>query len=168
MALRWSSLREVRAPAGPWRYLPPVVYGNGHAGTTSQDRREDARRELESAGNKVGSPSVVSTRAGGDRAPPGRDTVRLANRTRCGYHAPTEVAAMKKLAAAVLIVVMLLSVTAVPSDAWGRHGGRGCCWGGWWLPGAIFGGLALGAVAGGTYPAYYASAAPAPYYAAAP
>ena len=75
---------------------------------------------------------------------------------------------MKKLAAAVLVVVLLLSVTAVPSEAWGRHGGHGCCWGGWWLPGAIFGGLALGAVAAATFPLYYAYAAPPPYYAAPP
>src|SRR5258707_14265418 len=75
---------------------------------------------------------------------------------------------MRKLAAAVLVVVLLLSVTAVPSEAWGRHGGHGCCWGGGWLPGAIFGGLALGAVAAATFPPYYAYAAPPPDYAAPP
>ncbi|HEX7786193.1 MAG TPA: hypothetical protein VF653_08230 [Methylomirabilota bacterium] len=58
----------------------------------------------------------------------------------------------------------------MPSEAGGRwHGGRGwhghgCCWGGWWWPGAFVGGLALGAAAAATYPPYYAYPPPA-YYA---
>ena len=116
-------------------------HGNGHAAATSQI---GARIRGERCGRPVTrSCSFYKRRRG--RGAPWRDTLRLANGARYGYDAPTEVAAMKKLAAAVLIVVLLLSVTAVPSEAWGRQAVRGCCWGGWWLPGAIFGGLALGA-----------------------
>lgn len=71
---------------------------------------------------------------------------------------------MRKLAVAMLAVVLVLSVTVVPSDAWSRgHFRGGCCWGGWWLPGAVIGGLALGAAVAATYPPYYP-----PYYAAPP
>jgi hypothetical protein len=73
---------------------------------------------------------------------------------------------MKK--AIVLLAVLALSVaTAVPSDAWRGHGHGhwrgGCCWG-WWWPGAIIGGLALGAAVVATAPFY----APPPVYAAPP
>ena len=71
---------------------------------------------------------------------------------------------MKKLAVTILAVMMVLSITVAPSEAWGRGHGHGCCWGGWWLPGALFGGLVLGAAVAATYPPYYAYAAP-PYYA---
>jgi hypothetical protein len=73
---------------------------------------------------------------------------------------------MKK-AIVLLAVLALLLGTAVPSDAWRGHGhfrGGGCCWG-WWWPGAIIGGLALGAVAAATAPFIYA---PPPVYAAPP
>ena len=78
---------------------------------------------------------------------------------------------MKRMMAASLILLMVLTLTAVPSEAGGRwhgghgwHGGRGCCWGGWWWPGAFVGGLALGAAVAATYPPYYAYPPPA-YYA---
>jgi hypothetical protein len=60
----------------------------------------------------------------------------------------------------------LLLGSAVPSDAWRGHGHwrGGCCWGGWWWPGAVIGGLALGAAVAATYPLY----APPPVYAAPP
>jgi hypothetical protein len=77
---------------------------------------------------------------------------------------------MKKLAVVMLALVLVLSLAAGPSEAWGRGGhfhGHGCCWGGWWLPGAILGGLALGAVVAATAPPYYA-APPAVAYAPAP
>jgi len=72
---------------------------------------------------------------------------------------------MKK-AIVLLAVLALLLGTAVPSDAWRGHGHfrGGCCWG-WWWPGAIIGGLALGAVAAATAPFIYA---PPPVYAAPP
>jgi hypothetical protein len=70
---------------------------------------------------------------------------------------------MKNLGVLALVGVLLLSIAVVPSEAWGgRHFHRGCCWGGWWLPGAVIGGLALGAAAAATYPPYYAYAAPPP------
>jgi hypothetical protein len=72
---------------------------------------------------------------------------------------------MKK-AIVLLAVLALLLGTAAPSDAWRGHGHfrGGCCWG-WWWPGAIIGGLALGAVAAATAPLIYA---PPPVYAAPP
>ena len=72
---------------------------------------------------------------------------------------------MKK-AVVLLAVLALLLGTAVPSDAWRGHGHfrGGGCWG-WWWPGAIIGGLALGAVAAATAPFAYA---PPPVYAAPP
>ena len=71
---------------------------------------------------------------------------------------------MKKLAVLALVGVMLLSIAVVPSEAWrGGHRGHGCCWGGWWWPGAVFGGLALGAAVAATYPPYYAYGAPYAY-----
>ena len=72
---------------------------------------------------------------------------------------------MKKAIVLVAVLVLLLG-TAVPSDAWRGHGHwrGGCCWG-WWWPGAIIGGLALGAVAAATAPIIYA---PPPVYAAPP
>jgi hypothetical protein len=82
---------------------------------------------------------------------------------------------MKRTVALLAVLVMLLG-TAVPGDAWGRHGGGhggwrgGCCW--WW-PGAIIGSLILGsAVAVASNPYYYAPPTvvyqPPPVYAAAP
>ena len=73
--------------------------------------------------------------------------------------------------AVVLLVVLVMLVGMVgPSEAWVRgvhpHGFHGCC-GGWWWPGAIVGGLALGAVAAATYPYPYYYAPP-PVYAAPP
>jgi hypothetical protein len=72
---------------------------------------------------------------------------------------------MKK-AIVLLAVLALLLGSAVPSDAWRGHGHwrGGCCWGGWWWPGAVIGGLALGAAVAATYPLY----APPPVYAAPP
>ena len=72
---------------------------------------------------------------------------------------------MKK-AIVLLAVLALILATAAPSDAWRGHGHwrGGCCWG-WWWPGAIIGGLALGAVAAATAPLIYA---PPPVYAAPP
>lgn len=72
---------------------------------------------------------------------------------------------MKK-AIVLLAVLALLFATVAPSEAWRGHGHwrGGCCWG-WWWPGAIIGGLALGAVAAATAPLIYA---PPPVYAAPP
>lgn len=72
---------------------------------------------------------------------------------------------MKK-AIVLLAVFALLLAVAAPADAWRGHGHwrGGCCWG-WWWPGAIIGGLALGAVAAATAPLVYA---PPPVYAAPP
>jgi hypothetical protein len=74
---------------------------------------------------------------------------------------------MKKLLVVLLAVMMVLSLTVTPSEAWRGHGWHGgCCWGGWWWPGAFFGGLALGAAVAATYPPYYA--APPVVYESAP
>ena len=74
-----------------------------------------------------------------------------------------------KRAIALLAVVLVLFLTVVPSPAWaggtwhgGHHGGHGGH-GGFWWPGAIIGGLALGAVAAVTAPLWALSAAPAYY-----
>lgn len=71
---------------------------------------------------------------------------------------------MKK-AIVLLAVLALLLGSAVPSDAWRGHGHWRGGWGGWWWPGAVIGGLALGAAVASTYPYYYA---PPPAYAAPP
>ena len=72
---------------------------------------------------------------------------------------------MKK-AIVLLAVLALILATAAPSDAWRGHRGHGHGGGwGWWWPGAIIGGLALGAVAAATAPLIYA---PPPVYAAPP
>src|SRR5438128_3144520 len=78
---------------------------------------------------------------------------------------------MKK-AVALLAVLIILAGVVVPTDAWargwrggGHHGGgwhHGCCWG-WWWPGAIIGGLALGAAVAATYPPYAYAAPPVVY-----
>lgn len=47
-----------------------------------------------------------------------------------------------KQSVALLAVLALLLGSVVPSDAWTRHGRFHH--GGWWLPGAIIGGLVLG------------------------
>jgi hypothetical protein len=65
---------------------------------------------------------------------------------------------MKK-AIVLLAVLALLLAVATPSEA---HWRRGCCWG-WWWPGALIGGLALGAAVAATAPFAYA---PPPVYAA--
>ena len=72
---------------------------------------------------------------------------------------------MKK-AIVLLAVLALLFATVAPSEAWRGHRGHwhGGGWG-WWWPGAIIGGLALGAVAAATAPLIYA---PPPVYAAPP
>ena len=69
---------------------------------------------------------------------------------------------MKK-SIALLAVLLLLGGLVVPTQAsaWGRGGFRGghhfgCCHGGFFWPGAIIGGLALGAVAAATYPLWAA------------
>src|SRR5262245_7839911 len=74
---------------------------------------------------------------------------------------------MKKAVALLVLLVVLLG-TAMPSDAWGRGGWRGwrggCCWGGRWWPGAVVGGLALGAAVAATYPyPYYVAPPPVAY-----
>lgn len=92
---------------------------------------------------------------------------------------------MKRFGAVVLAVLVLLSASAVPGDAWTRSGGRGghsgswhgsgwhgggwrggCCWGGWWWPGAVVGGLAVGAAVASAYSYPYAYSYPSsyPYY----
>lgn len=71
---------------------------------------------------------------------------------------------MKK-AIVLLAVLALIFATAVPSEAWRghRHGHWHGGWG-WWLPGAVIGGLVLGAAVAATAPLY----APPPVYAAPP
>jgi hypothetical protein len=96
-----------------------------------------------------------------------------------------------KRAIAVLAVVLVLGAAILPGAAWAGgnwHGGHRGGHGAWWWPGAIVGGLALGAVAVVTAPIWALSAAatavaeappvtyapppayapPPPYYAAPP
>jgi hypothetical protein len=71
-----------------------------------------------------------------------------------------------KRAIVLLAVFLVLFGTMLPSPAWagGRwHGGYYGGYGGWWWPGAIVGGLVLGAVAIVTAPFVALSAAPAYY-----
>jgi hypothetical protein len=77
---------------------------------------------------------------------------------------------MKRMAVTALVLLVIFTLSVVPTEAggsWhGGHGhfhGHGCCWGGWWWPGAFVGGLALGAAVAAAYPPYYAY--PPPYYA---
>lgn len=72
-----------------------------------------------------------------------------------------------KRALAFLAIFLVLFATLLPSPAtaggW-HHGGHGCCHHGggwWWWPGALIGGLALGAVALATAP-FWAFAPPPP------
>jgi hypothetical protein len=80
--------------------------------------------------------------------------VALDLRLNGGSEAPEE-DAMKRLILVLLGVLILLTGTVVPSDAWG-HGV------GWWAPGLFFGGLALGTAL--AYP-YYTYPYPYPPYA---
>jgi hypothetical protein len=92
-----------------------------------------------------------------------------------------------KRALAVLVALLILSTVLLPGPATAAgswHGHRGGHHGGWWWPGAVIGGLALGAVAIATAPFWaftppavvaeppvvYAppAYAPAPVYYAAP
>ena len=69
-----------------------------------------------------------------------------------------------KRAIVLLAVVLVLFGTMLPSPVWaggGRYGGHYGGHGGWWWPGAIIGGLALGAVAIVTAPFWALSAPPA-------
>lgn len=74
----------------------------------------------------------------------------------------------KKVVARAAVLLVLLG-SAGPSEAWGRgwHGG----WGGWWWPGAVVGGLVLGAITAGAYAEHAPPAVsyePAPVYAPPP
>ena len=60
-----------------------------------------------------------------------------------------------KRTVALLVVVLVLLGTFAASPAWAR-GSRHGHHHGWWWPGAIVGGLALGAVAAATYPLWAA------------
>ena len=58
-----------------------------------------------------------------------------------------------KLIALASAATIALTAVAMPNQAearWGGHGG-----GGWWIPGAVVGGLALGAIASSAYRPYY-------------
>ncbi len=64
---------------------------------------------------------------------------------------------------ALLVVALVLGGAMLPSSAWGWYGGYYGGYGGWWGPGAIIGGLVLGAVAIATAPFWLLSGAPAYY-----
>ncbi|HSB68097.1 MAG TPA: hypothetical protein VLT62_02010 [Candidatus Methylomirabilis sp.] len=64
----------------------------------------------------------------------------------------------------LLAVCLLLVATMLPGPAWARgswHGGHFGGHGGWWWPGAVIGGLALGVAAIVTAPFWALSPAPA-------
>jgi hypothetical protein len=64
-----------------------------------------------------------------------------------------------KLIALASAATIALTAVAMPNQAearWRGHGG-----GGWWIPGAVVGGLALGAIASSAYRPYYGYG---PYY----
>ena len=70
-----------------------------------------------------------------------------------------------KRALTLLAVVLVLSATMLPDVAWAggwHHGHHGGFHGGWWWPGALIGGLALGAVALATAPLWALAPPPAP------
>jgi len=81
---------------------------------------------------------------------------------------------MKKAMVLLAVLVLLVGVV-VPSEAWARgfRGGfhHGCCWG-WWWPGAVIGGLALGTAIAASQSYAYAPPPvvyqPAPVYVSAP
>jgi len=62
---------------------------------------------------------------------------------------------MKKMLTALAIAATIaVTAVAMPTKADARNG--------WWIPGAIIGGLALGAIVSGAYGPYYYG--PGPYY----
>jgi len=76
-----------------------------------------------------------------------------------------------KRALTLLAIFLVLFATILPSPAWaggrghhGHHGGHG----GWWWPGALIGGLALGAVAIATAPIWALTPPPPPVVQAPP
>src|SRR5437762_2425895 len=83
---------------------------------------------------------------------------------------PARRMSMKRVLA-LLAIVLMLSTLIVPDAAWagggwhhGRHGGHG----GLWWPGALIGGLALGAVALATAPLWALTPPPPPVVQAPP
>src|SRR5262249_30295840 len=86
----------------------------------------------------------------------GRDLVRSSSRCVDGHRTPSgsrqttgpRRTSMRRGLVLMVIFVVLFG-TMLPSSAWAWHGGHH---GGWWLPGAILGGLAFGAVAVVTAP----------------
>jgi hypothetical protein len=65
-----------------------------------------------------------------------------------------------KLIALASAATIALTAVAMPNQAEARWRGHG---GGWWIPGAVVGGLALGAIASSAYRPYYGDYGP--YYA---
>lgn len=69
----------------------------------------------------------------------------------------------RKLVAAASAAIIALAAVGMPSQAGARWRGYG--YGGWWAPGAIVGGLALGAaIASRPYYGYGYAYGPGPYY----
>ena len=76
-----------------------------------------------------------------------------------------------KRALALVAIFLVLSIALLPGPAWAgggwQHGHRGGH-GGWWWPGALIGGLALGAVAIATAPLWAFTPPPPPVVQAPP
>lgn len=65
----------------------------------------------------------------------------------------------RKLIAVAAAAMIGFTAFAIPNQAEARWRGHG---GGWWVPGAVVGGLALGAIASSAYRPYYGGYGP--YY----
>src|SRR5438128_3812609 len=178
--------------ASPWRRSRRSV-GDGDRGEEplsrlSQPRRDGDRRPRRQAGGPSApgerrvQARAAADRARSERAPGEEPHVLLLS---CSDMLPARRMPMKRAVALLAFFLMLL---LLPGPAWaaggwhggghggsqmahgGWHGGHGhggwhggCCW--WW-PGALVGGLALGAVALATAPLW--AFTPSPPYAAAP
>src|SRR5438093_6102046 len=157
--------------ASPWRRSSRSD-GDGDRGEEplsrlSQPRRDGDRRPRRQAGGPSApgerrvQARAASHRARSERAPGEEPHVLLLS---CSDMLPARRMPMKR-ALALLAIFLVLFVAILPgsaSAAGGWHHGHRGGHGGWWWPGALIGGLALGAVALATAPLWALTPPPAP------